>query len=136
LASDQTPQRYKDLVPQGHLGTGVFLQIAASGGTMVTFEQNLSYELCAQRGDEFAAFKWVPLPIASYAAVVGSRCRLVGELCADSCDADGCLCNSARKQCVDASGNSLVPPHTGSVTSGDFGETPAVIEIAGSYSRR
>jgi len=136
MASDQTPVKYKILAPQGRLGTGVFLRIGASGDTLVSFEPNLTYERCVQRGVSFAAFKWVPLQVANYAAVVDSRCRLVGELCSTSCDADGCLCNAAVQKCVDASANSQKPPHSGGLTSGDYGEVPLVGELEGSYSRR
>ena len=135
MASDQTPQNYKDLSVQGELGTGVFLQTGASRETMVTFEQNLSYDLCEQRGEAFAAFKWVPLSVTSYAGVVDSRCRLVGEPCSNTCDADGCLCNPASKQCADASGNSQLPPK-GNLTSGNTGNECAVAEASGSHSRR
>ena len=136
MATNQTPQRYKDLATEGASGTGVFLRSGASGETLITFEQNLSYELCVERGTDFAAFKWVPVSVASYAAVVDSRCRLVGERCTDSCDADGCLCNPARGECADSSGNAQLPPGSGNLTSGITGEEYAVSEIAGSYSRR
>lgn len=136
MASNQTPQKYKDLASQNALGTAVFLQVGASGETLVTFEQSLSYEICMQRGQRFAAFKWVPRTIASYEAVVGSRCRLVGEQCSISCDADGCLCDTARQQCADSSGNSQTPPGTGNLSSGTQGDESGAFETVTIRSRR
>ena len=119
MPSDQTPERDRVIGQDAQqLGTGVFLQIGASGETMVTFQQNLTYQDCADVGGDFEAFKWVPLARASFAAVMDSRCELVGEPCSKSCDAMGCLCNRAAGQCVDASGNSNLPPITGSSNSG------------------
>jgi hypothetical protein len=136
VASNQTPQKYQVLVRQGNNGTGVFLRVGASGETLVTFEPNLSYEACVQVGQGFAAFKWIPASVSSYASVVNSRCRLVGEACLDSCDADGCLCNAASQQCADASGNSQLPPPLGGSNAGDLNDEPAVVEISGQYLYR
>jgi hypothetical protein len=135
VASDQTPQKYKNLISANALGTGVFLQVGASGETFVTFEQNLDYEVCAQRGHNFAAFKWIPLSVSDYAAVVSSRCRLAGEPCSISCDADGCLCNKSRQECVDASGNSPMPPNTNSSSSNNQNDDSSVLEKSLSYSK-
>jgi hypothetical protein len=135
LASDQTPKRYREMATTSHRGTGVFLRTAASGETLVTLEQNLSYEVCVRQGQSFVAFKWIPAAVASFAQVGSSRCRLVGERCTDSCDADGCLCNPARQQCVDASGNSQMPPNTGGRTSGDEIE-PALVDMPSRYASR
>ncbi len=135
MASNQTPQRYREIATTSHRGTGVFLRTGASGETLVTLEQNLSYEVCVRQGQGFVAFKWIPATVASFSQVAGSRCRLVGERCTDSCDADGCLCNPARQQCVDASGNTQMPPNTGGLKSGDENE-PALVEMSSLYSNR
>lgn len=79
---------------------------AASGETLVSFRANLSYTQAQQLGEGFVAFKWIPLAIASYAAVESSRCTLVGEPCSATCDAHGCLCDQAAGHCVDSSANS------------------------------
>ncbi len=63
MAADQTPEEYQALASPTILGTGVFLQKGASGETMVTFEQNLTYDLCKARGDKFSAFKWIPMEV-------------------------------------------------------------------------
>jgi hypothetical protein len=134
VASDQTPGAYK-AYPESQLGTGVFLRVGASAESMVTFEQNINYAICIQRGQDFAAFKWIPLAIATYMDVEASRCRIVGEACSISCDAHGCLCDTNRGECVDASGNSTLPSSQGGLGSGKWADQP-VFETVGTYRRR
>lgn len=136
MASDQTPESYRQLAAASPEGTGVFLRVEASGEATVLFEQNLTYQQCVRSGQDFLAFKWVPASVSSFDAVVNSRCRLSGEACAVTCDADGCLCDTRKQHCVDASGNSNLPPNTNESSSGnqvdepkpEFVETPAYAE--------
>jgi hypothetical protein len=124
MASDQTPEGYKQLAAASPEGTAVFLRVDASGETTVLFEQNLTYQQCVAAGQEFLAFKWIPATVSSFEAVVNSRCRLAGEACAVTCDADGCLCDTRKHQCVDASGNSNLPPNTNESSSGNQIDEP------------
>jgi hypothetical protein len=133
LASNQTPRRYIDQAKMSR-GTGVFLQATASGENRVVFEQNLAYDACVALGKEYLAFKWVLFSIASYSKVVDSRCKLAGERCSKSCDADGCLCDTEREVCVDVSGNSQLPPNTGGSESGDESYGPVMVDIRDRYS--
>ena len=106
MASDQTPELYRTMGLADQLGTGVFLLRGASGETIVSFRASLTYAEARQRGEGFVAFKWIPLEVASYAAVESSRCPLVGEPCSATCDAHGCLCDQQAGHCVDSSANS------------------------------
>jgi hypothetical protein len=133
LASNQTPQSYIEQAEETR-GTGVFLRKGVSGESLVTFQQNLSYESCVDLGGQYLAFKWIPASVSSYSAVVDSRCKLVGERCSKSCAADGCLCDPTRQQCVDASSSSNLPPNTGGSQSGDQVDEPELVETTEKYA--
>jgi len=135
LASDQTPKRFLRFDQEGQKGTGVFLQLGASGQPMVSFRPNLSYASCIRLGQDFLAFKWIPLAIASYAVVQAARCTVVGEDCKKSCKSIGCICNTATNKCVDSSSSAGNPPGSSSSNSGDKVkvEVNAPAEVAGAY---
>jgi hypothetical protein len=105
MALDQTPEEYIQVSKTELRGTAVFLSILAGGGTFVSFGQNISYEEATTRGEEYAAFKWIPLSVASYAQVVNATCPTPGERCYGRCQAIGCVCNPSTSTCVDASQN-------------------------------
>ena len=128
---NQTPPEYLAYDRQGHRGTGVFLRLLAGGGTVVSFRENLPYAECVRLGEAFAAFKWVPEPVATYLEVQADLCEIVGEECRKKCSAKGCLCSRATSTCVDSSGNSSNEP--GGKQSNRGYENDPRPEIAGIY---
>ena len=114
LASDQTPKEYLHYgATIGALGTGVFLQTPAGGGTLVTFRSKITYQQCRTYGTDHRAFKWIPEAVASYAEVQSDVCAARGEECVRACAAKGCLCNHPTNSCVDATGNAPGSPRGG-----------------------
>jgi hypothetical protein len=102
VAVDQTPEAY---IEMNETGSGVFLNLLAGGGTLVSFQENVTYAEAQRHGEGYAAFKWIPNTVASFAAVQGSICPIPGEPCEKTCTANGCICSPATKTCVDASQN-------------------------------
>ena len=113
MASDQTPEQYMGYAERGELGTGVFLQLLAAGGTDVTFKPSLTYRQCRTYGIDYQAFKWIPEAIAKFAEVQSDTCPVRGEECFPDCAAKGCLCNHTTNSCVDATGNASGSPPSG-----------------------
>lgn len=105
MAEDQTnPAWIKDFGAISS-GTGVFLKLKDQDEFSIIFAKNVTYERCVEIASSFgySALKWVPLEVAKFSQVRGSRCAVDGEPCLKSCKGHGCICHTTRKVCVSAS---------------------------------
>lgn len=130
MAEDQTPEEWREKFQDSQGGTAVLLLVGAGGSTYVTIRPISGYAECVLIGQSFAAYKWVPREVASYAEVQESRCRLPGEACVKTCTAYGCVCNPHKGQCTDQSSNALLPPIVPGFTFGGT-STPQTKEALG-----
>jgi hypothetical protein len=105
MAEDQTEASWIEQYGTNVPGTGVFFQLKDSGDDFtIIFARDVTYERSLAIADDYgyAAFKWVPLKVATYAHVKGSRCASEGENCVRTCRGVGCICHTSRRVCVSA----------------------------------
>lgn len=93
MQHNQTEQQF--VLPFNYeLGTGMFLKkIKGQTSFIKLYAYNITYDACAEEGQNFAAFKWVPHRAATAAELTATGC---GKPCTHTCADRGCMCNGSR----------------------------------------